>query len=233
MTGAHVLSQQQAHTGSNANQAAKFMKDEELVAVAKKGSEIVFDELFRRHAKQMWQIAQRITRHREDAEDAVQECFTSAYLHLDSFDGRARFETWLTRIAINAALMKSRKARRSREVPLEDPTETIESAPNHFARLPATNPEDACINGEQEEALREAIARLRPLLRKAIELYQLQELSLQETAKALGISIAAAKGRVFRAHGALRRSRELKAVRMPYSGRTSVREQLARLRCSG
>ena len=152
-------------------------------------------------------------RHREDAEDAVQEAFLCAYLHIKSFDERARFGTWLTRIAINAALMKVRRNRKSREVPLENPAKSLNSDTKQTLETRGQNPEEICAKSEREATLRDAIGKLRPSLRNAVELYQLQELSLHETAKALGISAAAAKGRLFHARAALRGRKELKAVR--------------------
>jgi RNA polymerase sigma factor (sigma-70 family) len=213
MTVAQVHSEQQEDSRTVTSDATRFMSDEVLVAAAKMGHGIVFDELHKRHAERMFRVAQRITRHREDAEDVVQESFLSAYLHLHSFDGRARFKTWLTRIAINAALMKVRRSRTSREVPLENPAESFKSHPKHSLETCGQNPEKICANREREAALRDAIAKLRPLLRNAVELYQLQELSLHETAKALGVSTAAAKGRLFHARAALRATRELNAIR--------------------
>jgi RNA polymerase sigma-70 factor (ECF subfamily) len=213
MTTAQILSEHHGDSGSATSDAAHFMSDEMLVALAKMGHRTVFDELYKRHAKQMFRVAQRITRHREDSEDAVQECFTNAYLHLRCFDGRATFRTWLTRIAINAALMKVRKNRVSREVPFEDPAERPESGPKDEPRAIGPNPEDTCAKGEQEAALKGAILKLRPLLREAVDLHQLQELSLRETAKVLGISVSTAKGRIFHARAALRRTRELNALR--------------------
>ena len=79
------------------------------MAVAKKGRGTAFDELHNRHGAKMFRVVHRITRNRQDAEDAVQDCFLNAFIHLKSFDGRSRFSTWLTRIATNAALMKLRK----------------------------------------------------------------------------------------------------------------------------
>src|SRR6202008_5020612 len=85
------------------------VSDNMLVAVAKSSDKSAFDELPKLHAEKMFRTARRITRNREDAEDAVQECFLNAFVHLKSFDGRSQFSTWLTRIAVNAALMKLRK----------------------------------------------------------------------------------------------------------------------------
>jgi RNA polymerase sigma-70 factor (ECF subfamily) len=163
------------------------MNDDGLVAVAKMGNETAFDELHKRHAERMFRVARQITRRREDAEDAVQECFLSAYAHLKRFDGRARFSTWLTRIAINAALMKVRKNRISREMSLEDTAETVELRPDYKLTDSSPNPEEICAKRERDAVLRESIARLRPKLQKTVALYQLQECSMHETAKALGI----------------------------------------------
>jgi RNA polymerase sigma-70 factor (ECF subfamily) len=182
------------------------MSDEALVAGAKMGHGRFFDELHERHRERMSRVALRITRHREDAQDAVQESFLNAYVHLKKFDGRARFSTWLTHIAINAALMKIRKNRSSREVRVEDGEEAVEP------RDCTPNPEEICARTEQKAALRDAIAKLRPTLRNVVELHDLQECSLPETAEALGISVAAAKGRLFHARTALRRTAKLKAV---------------------
>jgi Sigma-70 region 2 len=85
--------------------------DEILVAAAKLGDRPAFAELWARHSKKSLQIAYQITKNREDAEDVLQEAWTKAYVHLKSFDGKARFSTWLTRIAINTALMTLRRKR--------------------------------------------------------------------------------------------------------------------------
>jgi RNA polymerase sigma-70 factor (ECF subfamily) len=206
MSAARVIS---GHYGSSRNftsDAAQLMSDEALVAGAKMGHGSFFDELHKRHRERMFWVAHRITRHREDAQDAVQESFLSAYVHLKKFDERARFSTWLTRIATNAALMKIRKKRVSREVGMVDPADAVELSDS----LP--NPEEICARTEQRAALKGAIAKLRPTLRNVVELYDLQEHSLHETAEALGISVAATKGRLFHARAALRRTAKLKAV---------------------
>jgi RNA polymerase sigma factor (sigma-70 family) len=190
----------------------RLMSDEKLVAAAKKGQGTAFDELHKRHALKMFRVAHRITRNREDAEDAVQDCFLNAFIHLKAFDGRSKFSTWLTRIATNAALMKLRKNRASREVRIDDPIE----APGPHAEDALTdsslNPEERFAKSEREAILRDAVARLRPSIRKVIEVHQLQECSLPETSEVLGISVAAAKGRMFHARAALRRARELQVV---------------------
>ena len=202
MSAARVTSERNRGSRNFTSPSTQFMSDEALVAGAKMGHGSVFEELHKRHGDKMFRVAHRITRHREDAHDAVQESFLSAYLHLNKFDERAKFSTWLTRIAINAALMKIRKHRLSREVGVEDAVELSGPVPN---------PEEIFARTEQQTALRDAIAKLRPALRKVVELYDLQERSLHETAATLGISLAAAKGRLFHARVALRRTPRLRA----------------------
>jgi RNA polymerase sigma-70 factor (ECF subfamily) len=206
MSAARVISERHGGSRNFTSDAAQFMSDEALVAGAKMGHGSAFHELHERHRERMLWVAHRITRHREDAQDAVQESFLSAYVHLKKFDERAKFSTWLTRIATNAALMKIRKKRVSREVGVEDPADAVELSDS------VPNPEEICARAEQRTALKDAIAKLRPTLRSVVELYDLQERSLHETAEALGISAAAAKGRLFHARAALRRVAKLKAV---------------------
>jgi len=188
------------------------VSDERLVAAAKIGHKGAFDDLYQRHAEKMRRITHRITRNRQDAEDAVQECFLNAFLHLKNFDGRSRFSTWLTRIATNAALMKLRKNRTSREISVKDSTEAPDFRIEDVLADSLPNPEERLAKRERETILRDAIAKLRPSIRKVVEIHQLQECSLSETAEVLGISVAAAKARMFHARAALRRARELRVV---------------------
>jgi RNA polymerase sigma factor (sigma-70 family) len=209
MPAARVIPHHQRDGHAVAYDAANLISDERLVAVAKMGDRTVFEELRRRHAEKMFRVAHRIIRHHEDAEDAVQESFLSAYVHLKTFDGRAKFSTWLTRIAINTALMRVRKNRLSRELPLENTREALGLCPKREFKDRSPNPEEVCEKQEREAVLRDAIAKLRPNHRKVVELYELQECSISETAKILGISVAAAKARLFHARAALRGNKAL------------------------
>ena len=190
---------------SNSSHDQQVLGDERLVAAAQIGHTAAFDELCRRHAEKIFHVAHRITRNREDAEDVVQESFLRAFIHLKSFDGRSRFSTWLTRIAINSALMSLRKNRRSREIPMEETIESSELRRQQQFADPALNPERRLAEHERETILRDAITKLRPRIREAVEIHQLQECSLEDTAKALRISLAAAKGRLFQARAVIRR----------------------------
>ena len=191
-------------TSSSANRLVAE-KDALLVAAAKTRDTRAFELLVERHERKIFSVAQRITRNREDAEDVVQQSFQKAFINLQKFEGHSLFSTWLTRIAINEALMLLRRKRGSREVPIEESSTKTESAlPRDFLES-APNPEDSCLDREQEQILCAALNKLRPGIRKAIELRELGELSTEETALVMGLSVAAVKGRVF--HG-LRKLRE-------------------------
>jgi RNA polymerase sigma-70 factor (ECF subfamily) len=162
--------------------------------------------------KQVSYVTRRIIPNREDAEDAAQECFLNAFVHLKDFDGRSQFATWLTRIAINAALMKLRKNRGAREVPIDEPNPSFESVAQREFRDDAPDPEESCSARERRHIVKSAISGLRPRARRVVELHQLQEHSLRETAQILGISTGAAKARMFHARVALHRMPLLRRV---------------------
>jgi len=186
--------------------------EKQLIAAAKSGRTAPFGELCERHMKQVSCVTRRIARNREDAEDAAQECFLSAFVHLKDFDGRSQFVTWLTRIAINAALMKLRKNRGAREVPIDEPNPSYEPVAQREFRDDAPDPEESCSLRERREILNTAISRLRPRARNVVELIHLQEHSIGETAQILGISTGAVKTRMFHAKIALHRMPLLQSV---------------------
>jgi RNA polymerase sigma-70 factor, ECF subfamily len=186
--------------------------EEQLIAAAKTGRRAPFGELCERHMKQVSYVTRRITRNREDAEDAAQDCFLSAFVHLKDFDGRSRFATWLTRIAINAALMKLRKKRGLQEVPMDEPNPSSEPVAQREFRDGAPDPEESCSARELRRILKSAISALRPRARNVVELIHLQEHSIRETAQILGISTAAVKTRMFHAKIKLHRMPLLQSV---------------------
>ena len=174
-----------------------------LLAAVRMGHPTAFGDLVERHAGRIRRMAFRITRNREDAEDAVQECFKNAFAHFNNFRGQSRFSTWLMRIATNCALMKVR-ARRRDLVPLDDSIEALVSFKyQHFLRSSLT-PEESYSRRELESILTEEMARLEPKLRTALHLYLVEGLLTRDAAKVLGISNSALKGRVHRARLALR-----------------------------
>jgi RNA polymerase sigma factor (sigma-70 family) len=173
--------------------------EEQLIAAAKSGRRAPFGELCERHMKQVSYVTRRITQNREDAEDVAQECFLNAFVHLEDFDGRSRFATWLTRIAINAALMKLRKKRGVQEVPIDELNPSSEQVAQREFRDDAPDPEESCSLRERKRIVVSAISGLRPRVRDVVELIHLQEHSIRETAQILGISTGAVKTRMFHA----------------------------------
>ena len=186
--------------------------EEQLVAAAKTGRRAPFGELCERHVNKVFRVIHRIMRNREDAEDALQDCLLNAFVHVKDFDGRSRFATWLTRIAINAALMKLRKNRGAREVPIDEPNPSSEPVAQREFRNDAPDPEKSCSLRERERIVKSAISGLRPRARNVVELIHLQEHSIRETAQILGISTGAVKTRMFHAKIALHRMPLLQSV---------------------
>lgn len=185
------------------------MCEQTLLAAAKRGQEEAFGALCQPLARKLIQTTQRITRNREDAEDALQDAFLSAFIHIKNFDGRSSFSTWLTRIAINASLMTLRKKRSSRQIPV-GPSELGANGVGWEVPDPSPNPEKVCAQREKGRLLREAIRGLPPTIRQVVEIQQLQEISVKEAAKMMGISVTAVKGRLFHARRALRRACSLR-----------------------
>jgi RNA polymerase sigma-70 factor (ECF subfamily) len=145
-------------------------QDAALVASAKAGDARPLEVLVERHERRIFSLAQRMTRNREDAEDVMQQSFQKAFTHLKKFEGESLFSTWLTRIAINEALMLLRRRRGTREVPIaESSTEDGAALPLDFPDS-GPNPEDSCLQREQERILSAAVSQLTPGMRKAIEL---------------------------------------------------------------
>jgi len=188
------------------------IEEDKLVAAARAGDPDAFGELIMGHADMVFRATHRITRHREDAEDAVQESIVNAFVHLASFTGASRFSTWLTRIAINAALMRLRKKRLSREEPMEEPKGEAWLPVFGEAIDTSLNPEELYAKHEHDSIVRKAVAKLRPSLRNTVEIHGLQGKSLQESAQIIGISTGAVKARMFHARAALRREPKLRAI---------------------
>jgi RNA polymerase sigma-70 factor, ECF subfamily len=177
--------------------------DGALVAAAKRGDTQAFEELVLRHKQRLLAVAQRITNNREDAEDVVQESFHKVFLHLDAFQQKSQFSTWLTRIAMNEAFMLLRRRRGVLEVLPENLDDGVKSGFEAFVDQ-SPNPEESCWRRERTELLTEAISRLGPTIRKAILLRDIEERSVEETAQILGASITAVKARVFQGRRKLR-----------------------------
>jgi RNA polymerase sigma-70 factor (ECF subfamily) len=171
--------------------------DSALVTAAKRGNVQAFEEIVSRHKQKVLAVAQRITNNREDAEDVTQESFHKAFLHLDDFEEKSRFSTWLTRIAMNEAFMVLRRRRGCFEVLPVSPDDDVRSSPEVFVDQ-SPDPEESCWQRERTDLLTKAINRLGPKIRSTILLRDIEERSVAETANILGTSVAAVKARVFR-----------------------------------
>jgi RNA polymerase sigma-70 factor, ECF subfamily len=184
-----------------------------LVVAAKNGDEQAFETLFKRYQQKILRVVLRYAHVREDAEDIVQQSFQKAFVHLCKFEGKSSFSTWLTRIAINEALMFLRSIGAVREVPIDDTNDAEGSAGGFEIPDSSPDPEASYLRLERAQILSETLGNLRPGMRKAIELRELAELSTEETARLMGVSVAAVKARLFHARKKLRErlSRYLKS----------------------
>jgi RNA polymerase sigma-70 factor, ECF subfamily len=175
-----------------------------LVARAKNGDSEAFSELVSHYDRRVFRMAKQITQNDDDAEDVLQESFLKAYTHLDNFKGDSKFYTWLVRIAVNEALMKLRKRRSDRTVPLDEPIDTGEDEMVREIAVWDENPEDSYSRDELAAILDQAVQSLRPAYRTVFILRDIEELSIEETAQALDLSISAVKSRLLRARLQLR-----------------------------
>jgi RNA polymerase sigma-70 factor, ECF subfamily len=175
-----------------------------LVARARTGDVQAFTELVNHYERKIYRLAKHITQNDEDAEDVLQETFLKAYEHLDSFQGNSKFYTWIVRIGVNEALMKLRKRKGDRTVPLDEPVDTGEEMVAREIAVWEDNPEQRYSREEMREILDSAIKTLKPDFRTVFILRDIEELSTEETAESLGISVPAVKSRLLRARLALR-----------------------------
>jgi RNA polymerase sigma-70 factor (ECF subfamily) len=171
----------------------------ELVLAAKGGDGRAFEILVERYRIKTLAVARRFTRIREDAEDIVQQSFQKAFVHLHKFEGKSSFSTWLTRIAINEALMLLRKGRGLREVSIDDISGDEETGLRLEIPDSRPGPESVFLQEERRRILSAAMDKLTPRTRKTIELRELGGLSTEEAAREMGLSVAVVKGRLF--HG--------------------------------
>ncbi len=176
-----------------------------LVAEAKEGNAEAFTVLVNQYERNIFRLALNITSNKEDAEDVLQETFLKAYTHLGRFQGNSRFYTWVVRIAVNESLMKLRKRRSDRQVSLDEKLETEDDGllPREIVDW-GDNPEQRYAKTEWQEILAEATQTLEPAFRTVFTLRDVEQLSTEETAEALGLSVPAVKSRLLRARLKLR-----------------------------
>jgi RNA polymerase sigma-70 factor (ECF subfamily) len=178
--------------------------DQRLVVAAKNGDEQAFETLFKRHRQKILRVVLRYAHVREDAEDILQQSFQKAFVYLHKFEGKSSFSTWLTRIAINESLMLLRHGRALREVSVDDHSEAEGNAASLEMSDSSPDPEANYARRERAQILTAALGNLSPGLRRAIELRELAELSTEQTAEHMGLSVGAVKARIFHGRRKLR-----------------------------
>jgi RNA polymerase sigma-70 factor, ECF subfamily len=174
-------------------------RDQHLVYAAQSGCRAAFDELVSLHSRHVYRTVLAITKNSEDAEDAMQESFLRAFLAISRFEGRSSFYSWLTRIAINSALMILRRRRARSEFSLSTPQERRDEIAHMDFKDLAPNPEETCYHRQRHARLTRAIRRLPPNLREIVQAYVVEECSVREVAEKFNISEAATKSRLCRA----------------------------------
>ena len=175
-----------------------------LVAQAREGDARAFGELVRRYEGKIFRLALHVTQNREDAEDVLQETFLKAYEHLDQFKGDSKFYTWIVRIAVNQALMKLRRRKTDKSVSLDEAIDTGEDTITREVAAWDEDPEQRFSREELGEILDTAVESLEPAYRSVFVLRDIEELSTEETAEALNLSVPAVKSRLLRARLQLR-----------------------------
>jgi RNA polymerase sigma-70 factor (ECF subfamily) len=173
------------------------LTDEEIVARVRAGETALFELIMRRHNRRIYRAARAILRDDADAEDVMQDAYVRAFAHLHEFEGRALFSTWLTRIAVNEAMARSRRGRRFQS--LDAKTEETQS----MSTAPRLNPEQQVSDGEIRTVLEHAIGGLSDEFRTVFVLRAVEGMTGAETAECLGIPEETVKTRLFRAKARL------------------------------
>ncbi|MGE5835805.1 MAG: RNA polymerase sigma factor [Acidobacteriota bacterium] len=178
--------------------ATQSLSDEAVVGRILAGETALFEILMRRHNEKVYRAARAIVRDEREAEDVMQEAYVNAYTHLHQFDGRAKFSTWLTKIAVYEALARARRQGRHR--PLED-----SSLETFMPTTSSPDPERQAFGRELGALIESAVDKLGDGYREVFMLRQVEGMSTAETADVLGISEDLVKTRFSRARHALQR----------------------------
>lgn len=204
-------------------------KDDDLVAAVRTGSEAAFKELQKLYSNRLYNRILSITRNHEDAEDALQDTFMRVFLALRSFQGRSHLSTWLTRIAINSALMViRRRCRAYAQISFTLPSESEADYHEFEVRDSAPTPEEICDLKQRSDRMFSAINRLDPTLRNAIGIQITKGCSLKEMAHTLDVSVAAVKARLHRARKKLAQHLDHQGLKRNSRKHGSLNSELSR-----
>lgn len=190
--------------GMQASNGSVVFDEAALVERARGGDDAAFAGLVEQYQRKIYRLARNITQNAEDAEDVLQDAFLKAYTNLAKFHGDSKFYTWIVRIAVNEALMKLRKRRGDKMVSLDEEIELGEESVTREIAVWDGNPEQTYSQEEMRKLLDDAIQSLKPTFRSVFQLRDVEELSTEETAEALELSVPAVKSRLLRARLQLR-----------------------------
>jgi RNA polymerase sigma-70 factor (ECF subfamily) len=209
-------------------------RDAQLVSEAKAGSKDAFSELQNLYSRRLYNTVLRITKNHEDAEDVLQETFLRVHLALGGFEGRSSFYSWATRIAINSALMVLRRRRARPEFSFDLSSGEGYDVPHFEIKDSSPNPEQIYHEREQLRRILHSIDNLQPKMQETIQLSMDRECSMKEIARTLGISVASAKSRLYRARRHIASKRDLSNVigRRRSSSGTQLKATTIDGRCS-
>lgn len=172
---------------------------EAIVAAAQSGCPVAFEKLHVMYSGRLYRTILSITRNSHDAEEALQDTFLRAFLAIKTFEGKSTVYTWLTRIAVNSALMVLRKRRSHREVSFDpQPGDQLE-ATTFDVKDSAPSPEEVCELTQRQHRTLRAIGCLRPYLRRPLRMQVTRGWSIREISQALKVSEASVKSRLYRA----------------------------------
>jgi RNA polymerase sigma-70 factor (ECF subfamily) len=195
------MNQQSHHSNQEqiAGVAIEEQSEDQLIERGLNGDARALDALFTRNTRAMYQTALRVLGNPEDAEEAVQEGLLSAYRNLPRFERRSQFSTWLTRIVINAALMRRRSKRARPAVSLDEVVAEGELPLAERFADDGPNPEQLYAGTELGDRMNKKLAEISPLLRTAFWLREIEGLTAEEAAQVLGVSRNTLKARLWRA----------------------------------
>jgi len=171
------------------------LSDAEVVQRVRDGDRASFEILMRRHNQRIYRAARAILKNESEVEDAMQQAYINAFTHLNQFEERARFSTWLTRIAVNEAIARRQRMRTTESEEMVEQTVTRQPTPEHLAYA-----------GELQRVLEDAVDALPEAYRSVFMLRDIEGLSTNETAEALDLGDEAVKTRLHRARALVRRA---------------------------
>lgn len=205
------------------------MKDQKISDVGlvnqfKKGNLAAFEEIISRYEAKVMNLALRFTRNQEDAEEVMQDVFTTVYRKIDGFRGQSAFSSWLYRIVVNAAFMKLRKKKQNQTISMEDLAPAVKQYCMERDTLASAHSHGVAVTRELQEVLQKAIDRLPDQYRAVFVLRDVDGLSNQETGEILDLSIPAVKSRLHRSRIMLRK--KLQRYYEDFTGNKAVIEDI-------